>query len=257
MGNKKQINPRNLISLRDMASLSQVALSEKSGVSVRTINKIENEEEPVEVQGHIFEKLRKALKCSPVELTRTNGTQRQDQKFTQISIDEATSVNLNKVSEEYNVSINEIINLAPLLFADIAEKCLDKEADALALDELKYLERFTNFPLESDHLEGEEDIVDILAEFTVQSRKAIKNKDVLFKTCSFENTVIGSGEYVFSLDEYVPLNEEIIPLLNSRRMMELFDKSDLEEFLYGIMARRYFAGSRIKFYQVNDNEVSK
>ncbi len=254
MGNKKQINPRNLISLRDMASLSQVALSEKSGVSVRTINKIENEEDSVEVQGHIFEKLRKALKCSPIELTRTNGAQRQE-KFVQISIDEATSVNLNKVSEKYNVSINEIINLAPLLFADIAEKCLDKQADALASDKLKYLETLIGLPL-YDKEEELEQIGNFGAEIIDESRKAIRNKDVLFKTCNFQSMDIDMERF-FSLNNYVPLNEEIIPILHSRRIMELFDIDDFQEFFYGTIARSYFTGSRIKYYLTNDNELGQ
>lgn len=183
-------------------------------------------------------------------MTRANKNQRQDQKFAEISIDETTSKNLKKVSEEYQVSIQEIINLAPLLFAEIAERCLDNQAEAVGSDEFKYLERFTGFPLEADTLAT--DSVEALADCIAQSRKAIKNKDVLFKTCGFQNMVMDTEKDVFSLDDYVPLNEEIIPLLNSRRMMELFDQNDDEEFLYGTMARKYFVGSRIKFYHSND-----
>ena len=285
MGNKKKINPFRLKELRSLKNLNQTELSKKSGVSVRTINKIENEKDLIEVQKYIFEKLRRVLQCSTAELSRKSSTKFETESLTNITLDASTFRNLKKVSDEYNVSIQEIINTAPLLFADFAEKCLEKESEDLAMGEDSYLDEKLNkhdtlkhinqyrekMAVLEEHSVDERDILrHAYPEFINQFRKAISCKDVLFKSFSSEDhleKIIDENylkideeneedlqfiEYIFSLfDLYVPMNKQIIKLLNNRRMTELFDYDAGSEYLFGRANEKKFRGSLITFYTSN------
>ena len=69
--NKNVIKSSNLIYWRNKRGLSQKELAEKSKVSIRTINKLENirERSVQKVHEKVFKQLKNALNCSSKELS--------------------------------------------------------------------------------------------------------------------------------------------------------------------------------------------
>lgn len=158
---KNVINSKNLNYWRTKRGLSQKELAEKSKVSIRTINKLENNHEKPsqKVQEKVFKQLKNALNCSPTELSgdltegRTsslsshnsrennniNETSDKLHKLKSIKVNQTTLSNLEKVGKLYNTSPEEIIDMASALFVDFAEKCLEKENENFSKDSFYYL----------------------------------------------------------------------------------------------------------------------
>ena len=157
------INSKSLNYWRTKRGLSQKELAEKSKVSIRTINKIENNHEKPsqKVQEKVFKQLRNALNCSSKELSsdftegktsslssqksrennhnKRNETLNKLHKLKSIKVNQTTLSNLEKVGELYNTSPEEIIDMAAALFVDFAEKCLEKENESFSKDSFYYL----------------------------------------------------------------------------------------------------------------------
>ena len=157
------INSKSLNYWRTKRGLSQKELAEKSKVSIRTINKIENNHEKPsqKVQEKVFKQLKNALNCSSKELSsdftggktsslsshksrenthnKINETLDKLHKLKSIKVNQTTLSNLEKVGKLYNSSPEEIIDMAAALFVDFAEKCLEKENECFSKDNFYYL----------------------------------------------------------------------------------------------------------------------
>ena len=157
------INSKNLNYWRTKRGLSQKELAEKSKVSIRTINKIENNHEKPsqKVQEKVFKQLRNALNCSSKELScdftegkisslsshnsrennsyNINETLDKLHKLKSIKVNQTTLTNLEEVGKLYNTSPEEIIDMASALFVDFAEKCLEKENENFSKNSFYYL----------------------------------------------------------------------------------------------------------------------
>ena len=160
---KNVINSKSLNYWRTKRGLSQKELAEKSKVSIRTINKLENNQEKPSQKVHekVFKQLKNALNCSSKELSsdftegktsslsshksiesnhnKINETLDKLHKLKSIKVNQTTLSNLEKVGELYNTSPEEIIDMAAALFVDFAEKCLEKENESFSKDSFYYL----------------------------------------------------------------------------------------------------------------------
>ncbi len=172
------INSKSLNYWRTKRGLSQKELADKSKVSIRTINKLENSSEKAAQKVHekVFRQLKNTLNCSSRDLssefTNNKATSLQKNKskndhhimmkdiakklhkLSSIKVNQTTLANLEHVGKLYNTSLEEIIDMAAALFVDFAEKCLEKENENFSKDNLYYL--LTKFT-DSHHLEHQYD----------------------------------------------------------------------------------------------------
>ena len=218
---KNSINSNNLIYWRNKRGFSQKELSEKSKVSIRTINKLENIREKPNQKVHekIFKQLKGALNCSSKELSaeflqnrthppssnkpqdnQINETLNKLHKLRSLKINQTTLSNLEYVGKLYNTSPEEIIDMASALFVDFAEKCLENENENFSKDSFYYLitkfvdthhleqhydkkydEIFKEYVWGNDNFGPDTDGEEMTDKVTDQIDKAIQERDVFFK----------------------------------------------------------------------------
>ena len=132
-----QIDPERLHSLRQKKGLSRPQLAKQSGITERTIQRLEKEPQPS--QKKTLSRLAKALRVEPEVLTGELPLPESDKAPEtervqigaqvapkQIGAQVAPKVKLSYdlIKRRYGVSATEIINMAPLFFALIAEGSL-------------------------------------------------------------------------------------------------------------------------------------
>ncbi len=163
------INPATLKALRETKRLTQEALVElvnrigKGSLDKRQLQRIEGKARlpgPHYVREKTLLALARALSVSPAELQSA----REDSPAAPAEVDErmplpvkvrpATVTKLDLIRSAYKVSLEEIIDLAPLMFAYHAESSLRERKQRLESD-LQLRERFLRAFPEMQHLMGE------------------------------------------------------------------------------------------------------
>ena len=128
-----KIDPESLRSLRQKKKLSRSRLSERSGIAVRTIQRLENEPQRCQKSREdTLNRLANALDVETDVLTGESPLPELDKlpasapKGVQIGAQVAPKARLfyDLVKRRYGVSATEIINMAPLFFALLAEGSL-------------------------------------------------------------------------------------------------------------------------------------
>ena len=152
-----KIDSERLRTLREQKGLSRLKLAERSGISERTIQRLENEpHRSQKSQGHTLNNLAKALgvKEKPGVLTGDLPLPNSDKAPTGDDSDRVqmgaqvapkTRLAYDLIKRRYGVSATEIINMAPLFFALLAEgslawrrKKLEEAEDAInRLDQMR------------------------------------------------------------------------------------------------------------------------
>ena len=124
----QKIDPERLHNLRQKKGLSRPQLSKKAGIAEKTIQRIEKEPQPS--QQKTLNRLAKALGVEPGvltgELPPPEFDKVPDPERVQIGAQVAPKVKLSYdlIKRRYGVSATEIINMAPLFFALLAEGSL-------------------------------------------------------------------------------------------------------------------------------------
>ena len=152
-----KIDPNRLLNLRRKQGLTRPQLAERSGrpkITVRTIQRLENEpEKSQKTRKDTLNRLAKALGVKPGVLTgelplpESGKAPAYDTERVQIGAQVAPKVRLayDLIKRRYGVSATEIINMAPLFFALIAEGSLAWRREKLkeayeAIDHLEQVE---------------------------------------------------------------------------------------------------------------------
>ena len=131
-----KINSERLRALREQKGLSRLKLAEQSGISERTIQRLENEpHRSQKSQGHTLNNLAKALgvKEKPGVLTgdlplpnsdKTPTSDNSDRVQMGAQVAPKTRLAYDLIKRRYGVNVTDIINMAPLFFALLAEGSL-------------------------------------------------------------------------------------------------------------------------------------
>ena len=128
-----KINPERLSSLRKKNRITRKELSERTGIAERTIQRLENEPQLCQkTREDTVNRLAKALGVKPGVLTgelplpESDKASGPDPERVQIGAQVAPKVRLayDLIKRRYGVSATEIINMAPLFFALLAEGSL-------------------------------------------------------------------------------------------------------------------------------------
>ena len=146
-----QIDPKRLHSLRQKKGLSRPQLAKQSGITEKTIQRLEKEPQPS--QKKTLNRLAKALRVEPEvltgELPLPESDKAPDPERVQIGAQVAPKVRLayDLIKRRYGVSATEIINMAPLFFALLAEGSLAWRSEKLkelkeGIDRLEQIDGF-------------------------------------------------------------------------------------------------------------------
>ena len=146
-----QIDPARLLELRQRKRLSRPQLAEMSKVTERTIQRLEKEPQPARKK--TLERLATALGVKPGvltgELPLPESGKAPDSERIQIGAQVAPKVRLayDLLKRRYGVSATEIISMAPLFFALLAEGSLAWRREKLkelreGIDRLKQIDGF-------------------------------------------------------------------------------------------------------------------
>ena len=126
-----KIDPNSLRRLRQKLRLTRSQLAEQSGINKRTIQRLENEPQQCQkTRKYTLECLAKALRVEENVLTgsppESDKAPAYDPERVQIGAQVAPKVRLayDLIRRRYGVSATEIINMAPLFFALLAEGSL-------------------------------------------------------------------------------------------------------------------------------------
>lgn len=146
-----QIDPARLLELRQRKELSRPQLAKRSKVTERTIQRLEKEPQPS--RKNTLERLATALGVKPGvltgELPLPESGKSPDSERIQIGAQVAPKVRLayDLLKRRYGVSATEIITMAPLFFALLAEGSLAWRREKLkelreGIDRLKQIDGF-------------------------------------------------------------------------------------------------------------------
>ena len=153
-----KIDPERLSSLRKKTRLTRLELEKKSGINKRTIQRLESKSESQRSQNsqeHTVNSLAKALGVKAGVLTgelplhESGKAPDSDSERVQIGAQVAPKVRLayDLVKIRYGVSVTELINMAPLFFALLAEGSLAWRREKLkelkeGIDRLEQIDGF-------------------------------------------------------------------------------------------------------------------
>ena len=176
-----KIDPKSLRSLRQKQGLTRPQLAERSGITPRTIQRLENEPQQCQKsRKDTLERLAKALGVKKNVLTgelplpESGKAPDSDPERVQIGAQIVPKVRLayDLIKRRYGVSATEIINMAPLFFALLAEGSLAWRREKLkelkeGIDRLNQIDGFWRenyFPfavtVDDNDIKAEEDSID-------------------------------------------------------------------------------------------------
>ena len=178
-----KIDPKSLRSIRQKQGLTRPQLAERAKITVRTIQRLENEPQQCrKSRKDTLERLAKALGVKEDVLTselafHESGkapVSASERERVQIGAQIVPKVRLayDLIKRRYGVSATEIINMAPLFFALLAEGSLAWRREKLkelkeGIDRLKEIDGFwreNHFPfavtVDDNDIEAEEDSID-------------------------------------------------------------------------------------------------
>ncbi len=126
------IDPKTMRELRDRAGMTQAQLGERAKVAARTIQRIETSEGQYQCRQHQAESIAKALGTTPAVLAGGKRSVEEQRalltkaglKPLRMLVREDYFFYLGMIELTYGVQWNDVIELAPLLFAIVAEKSL-------------------------------------------------------------------------------------------------------------------------------------
>lgn len=118
------ISPKNLWALRKRKGWSQKKLSEKSKVTERSIVSYENSEKSkVSLTQRNLRKLASALKVPPEVLSGDSDLPKEEKSLEiPLRLHRTTRLNLDLIEHKYGFTIEDIMNVAPLLFVKAARE---------------------------------------------------------------------------------------------------------------------------------------
>ena len=191
-----KIDSERLRTLREQKGLSRLKLAERSGISERTIQRLENEpHRSQKSQGHTLNNLAKALgvKEKPGVLTGDLPLPNSDKAPTGDNSDRVqmgaqvapkTRLAYDLIKRRYGVNATEIINMAPLFFVLLAEGSLAWRREKLE-DMEEVIGRFVQIESELGYeMLGRELVYEILGDLIwedyVESEEGSINKGDLF-----------------------------------------------------------------------------
>ena len=135
-----KIDPDRLSTLRTEKGLTRPQLADRSGITVRTIQRLEKEPQlSQKSREDTLNRLAKALSVEPGVLTKklpfpkSDKTSADNPDRVQIGAQIAPKTRLayDLIKRRYGVSVTEIINMAPLFFALLAEGSLTRRREKL------------------------------------------------------------------------------------------------------------------------------
>ncbi len=142
---------------RDRRGFSRRQLAEKSGISVRTIERLEGSDERASPRPMTVNRLAKALQVKPIEFAHSpEGEAPDPTSFAQkhevwLEVSQQVGIAYDLVCQRYGVQRFEIIKLAPVLFTLLAERSLQWRKRML--EEMSdALEKAENLQDENPHL---------------------------------------------------------------------------------------------------------
>jgi transcriptional regulator with XRE-family HTH domain len=134
---KSLLSPKNLKALRDRKNWSQEELAKRSGLTARSISQWEiSGASQIPVQQKSFSGLVRALgeRAEVLSGDASLPSESKPHKI-QMKLHPQTRLNLDLLSKRYGVTIDDVVNVAPLLFVKAAEAALTRQAQELKKDE--------------------------------------------------------------------------------------------------------------------------
>jgi transcriptional regulator with XRE-family HTH domain len=137
---KVAISPTNLKTLRERKGWSQQELAEKSGVTSRTILAIEKaDEKTVSAQQKTLKGLSKSLDVRSDVLSGKAPLPAESVPFDlHIQLPPGVRLNFDLIRRKYRVDIQDVINVAPLLFVAMAEESLQRQKEQVEKDSKEF-----------------------------------------------------------------------------------------------------------------------
>jgi len=137
---KSVISPQHLKALRLRKGWSQEELAEKSSLTARRISSLEKEvSDQVSVQQKTLKGLCKALGERPGVLAGEDPMPKDGKPFDlSVRLNPQTRLNYDLLKRKYNIDIEDIILVAPLLFANAAEESLQRQKEQVDKDAREY-----------------------------------------------------------------------------------------------------------------------
>lgn len=154
----KQMNPIALRELRNLKGLSHKALAEKARVAKSTIIGLEKPSETMHsVQDRTYDALRHALGATDAQMQGVDPPRESlPLKFVPLkgTITTVAQMNYDLIREEYGVSTDQLLQIAPLMFAILVEDSFAWRKEQLELrkqiQELRKLTRDSQYDPEPD-----------------------------------------------------------------------------------------------------------
>ncbi len=197
----KQVNPIALKELRKLKGLSHKALAEKARIAKSTVIELEKPpKKPSEtmhsVQDRSYDALRHALGATDAQMQGEEPPRESlPLKFVPLkgTITTLAQMNYDLISEEYGVSTDQLLQIAPLMFAILVEDSFAWRKEQLELrKQIQELKRRTR---ESQY-DPEPDISDADIEAELRSEEAaIAARDVFSDALMEANTETHGGLY--------------------------------------------------------------
>lgn len=176
----KQVNPRALKALREQKSWSKAKLSKESGIKTRRLIELENEDADFHsIREGSFEGLRRALGATEEQLRGEDPIgDPLSVKFVslQSKITTVAQMNYDLINMVYGLSSDQLVQLAPLMFAILVEDSFVWRKEQLELR--KQIQELKKQVLESLY-DPDPDLADPLVEEDLPAEAAaIANREV-------------------------------------------------------------------------------
>ncbi len=196
------ISPSRLKTLREQNKLTVTALHKrlvkfKKPVSTKTISKIEaDKNEKRVVRQYILTNLSAGLKVNPKVLSGEEPlpAKHAPSDRVELQIDAQTRLNYDLIERRYDVSIEDIVNIAPVLFIKAAQESLAKQKRTLEEEVLKATSKVGKMigepePRSLDTVEqGIIDVVDDEDCCFSSRMEAIRNNDLFDASVPYEES---------------------------------------------------------------------
>lgn len=169
----KQMNPIALRELRNLKGLSHKALAEKARVAKSTIIGLEKPSETMHsVQDRTYDALRQALGATDAQMQGVEPPRESlPLKFVPLkgTITTVAQMNYDLIREEYGVSTDQLLQIAPLMFAILVEDSFAWRKEQLELR--KQIQELSKLTRDSQY-DPEPDIYDAYIEDAFQEEEA-------------------------------------------------------------------------------------
>lgn len=243
---KFTISPQNLKALRERKGWSQEELASKSSLTARRISSLEKEDaNQISVQQKTFQGLCKSLGERPEVLSGEAPLPSPSKPHeVQMHIHPQTRLNLDLLNKMYGLTIDDVINVAPLLLAKEVDSSLSRQEQDLKKD----LELYTHETYEKPSGAGLDMTVKfrlnenaVIEEYFEAREASIYNRDI-FETHAIE-FYEEYWDYPNPFANY--LNEECV----KHRISEIHTDPN--------STFSYFSSYRIPKYSICSDELEK